>query len=84
MDLKTIKVKPWGEGQGDFVVINESDFDPDRHELFDAPEGDDKAAAPVTAAMLREALDARGVHYKPAASKAQLQALLDEAIANDK
>ena len=84
MDLKTIKVKPWGDGQGYFVVINESDFDAEQHENFDAPEGDDKAAAPVTAAMLREALDARGVHYKPAASKAQLQALLDEAIANDK
>jgi len=75
----TVRVKADNE-QG-FIIINESDFDAEQHENFDAPEGDDKAAAPVTAAMLREALDARGVHYKPAASKAQLQALLDEATA---
>lgn len=34
MSNKTLKVKPWGEGQGDFVVINEADFDPDLHELL--------------------------------------------------
>lgn len=33
---KTVKVKPWGEGQGDFVLINEEDLN-DTHELFDAP-----------------------------------------------
>jgi hypothetical protein len=27
----TIAVKPWGEGQGDFVLINEADFDPAIH-----------------------------------------------------
>lgn len=33
--VKTIKVKPWGEGQGDHVTINESDFNPDFHVLLD-------------------------------------------------
>lgn len=35
---KTVKVKPWGEGQGDFVLINEEDLT-EAHELFDAPAG---------------------------------------------
>jgi hypothetical protein len=29
--VETIKVKPWGEGQGDHVVINAEDFDPEVH-----------------------------------------------------
>jgi hypothetical protein len=29
--LETMKVKPWGEGQGDHVLINASDFDPEKH-----------------------------------------------------
>lgn len=32
--IETIKVKPWGEGQGDFVLINADDFDPEKHQLF--------------------------------------------------
>jgi len=36
--METIKVKPWGEGQGDYVVINAEDFDPEHHEkLEDEP-----------------------------------------------
>lgn len=34
-NVETIKVKPWGDGQGDFVVINKDDFDPDLHEALD-------------------------------------------------
>lgn len=29
--MKTMKVKPWGKRQGDYVLINESDFDPEKH-----------------------------------------------------
>ncbi|MBO9602550.1 MAG: hypothetical protein J7496_08590 [Novosphingobium sp.] len=29
--VPTIRVKPWGEGQGDFVEINETDFDEKLH-----------------------------------------------------
>lgn len=32
--MKTIQVKPWGQGQGDYVEINEEDFDKDIHELY--------------------------------------------------
>ncbi len=33
--IPTIKVKPWAEGQGDYVLINESDFNADEYELFE-------------------------------------------------
>jgi hypothetical protein len=33
--MDTIKIKPWHESQGDHVVINKGDFDPDKHELLD-------------------------------------------------
>lgn len=34
--LPTVKVKPSHESQGAYVEINESDFDPKVHELFEA------------------------------------------------
>jgi hypothetical protein len=36
--MGTLRVKPWGDGQGDHVLIEESDFDPERHQLYEAPE----------------------------------------------
>jgi hypothetical protein len=33
--LKTVKIKPTSPDQGEYVVINESDFDPDIHKLAD-------------------------------------------------
>lgn len=35
--MNVIKVKPWGKDQGDYVLINEEDFNAEVHELFDAP-----------------------------------------------
>lgn len=37
---KTMRVMPWSESQGEYVVINESDFDPAVHEKFDEAEED--------------------------------------------
>ena len=34
--METIKVKPWSKDQGDFVIINKSDFDPEVHEPHEA------------------------------------------------
>lgn len=34
----TIKVKPWGKDQGEFVLINAEDFDPAVHTALDAAE----------------------------------------------
>lgn len=35
MMVPTIKVKPWSKDQGDFVEINECDFDPAIHQRFE-------------------------------------------------
>ena len=32
--VKTVKVHPWGKGQGAFVEINEKDFDAQKHKLY--------------------------------------------------
>ncbi len=29
--METIKVQPWDPAQGDFVLINKDDFDPEKH-----------------------------------------------------
>ena len=34
--MATIKVKPWGKNQGDFVLIDESNFDSEKHEKLTA------------------------------------------------
>lgn len=73
--MKLIKVKPWGEGQGDFVHINEEDFNQDFHELLDEAE---KVKAPGID-EIRAALTAKGIEFDPKAKKADLQKLLDEA-----
>lgn len=43
--MRVLKCKPWGEDQGDHVLVAECDFDPEIHELVDpsdapAHEGD--------------------------------------------
>ncbi len=80
MSDKTIQVKPWGEGQGDFVVINEDDFDKDFHELY----GDKKPSAKeVKAAKLladtQAALTAKGIAFDEIETIEALQAKLDAA-----
>lgn len=74
--METIKVKPWGKDQGDFVIINKSDFDPEVHELLD---GEPDGAKKATVAELRAALEAKGVEVPDGAKKADLQALLEAA-----
>lgn len=73
--MKLIKVKPWGEGQGDFVHINEEDFNSDFHELLDEAEKVSKAPGIDD---IRAALTAKGVQFDAKAKKPDLQKLLDE------
>lgn len=73
--METIKVKAWGKGQGDFVILNKDDFDVDKHELFDAAESPGEKKMSV--AGLKEALTAKGIEIPEGAKKADLQALLD-------
>lgn len=37
--MGVIKVKPWGDDQGDHVLIEEEDFDPDFHEAIEPEQG---------------------------------------------
>ncbi|RZJ12067.1 MAG: hypothetical protein EOP39_04575 [Rubrivivax sp.] len=76
----TIRIKSAVEGI-EFFVINEADFDPSKHERFDAAEksAESTEPQPLTAAQLKEALIAKGIAFKGNASKADLQALLDAA-----
>lgn len=41
--MSTVKIKPSHKSQGEYVLIEESDFDPKIHELLDKP----KAEKPV-------------------------------------
>lgn len=80
MSDKTIQVKAWGEGQGDFVIINEADFDKDFHELY----GDKKptakeARAAKLLADTQAALVAKGIDFDESETQEQLQAKLDAA-----
>jgi hypothetical protein len=78
-ELKTIKIKASHESQGDYVLINESDFDPNVHELFDA-DGAAQASAPkMSVAELKQALADKGVEIPEGAKKADLLALLEAA-----
>ncbi|MNO57698.1 HeH/LEM domain protein [compost metagenome] len=80
MSNKTLKVKPWGDGQGDFVVINEADFDPDLHELLGETEKPGKAPGIDD---IRAALTTRSIQFDAKAKKPELQKLLDDAITAD-
>jgi len=40
-----MKVKPWGKGQGDHVIIDEADFDPKFHKPLVAKKKTAKKAA---------------------------------------
>lgn len=42
----TIKCKPWGKDQGEFVVVNKADFDPAVHEEYKEPKAAKPAAKP--------------------------------------
>ena len=79
MHPKTIKVKPWGEGQGDFVLINEDEFNADFHELSEGTLA--KSEKDATAAEIKAQLDELKVEYKGNASKADLKAMLEVARA---
>lgn len=81
MSDKVIKVETWGEGQGDFVLIDADSYDENIHTLID--DGSSSSAPREgTAAYLKAELDKLGVAYKSGASKGDLQALYDQALAD--
>ena len=42
------KVKPWGEGQGDYVIIDEADYNPEKHAIYN-PKAKPEADKPTPA-----------------------------------
>lgn len=52
--MKTIKIKPSSPDQGEFVVINESDFDPKVHELAEGETSPNTIVVNLTAAIAPE------------------------------
>ncbi|BCV49567.1 hypothetical protein [Shewanella algae] len=69
--IETVKIKPENETQGEFVVINKCEFDPDKHELFEQKE------ASIGIADLRKTLTDAGIEFDKKATKKELQALVD-------
>lgn len=60
--VPVIKVMPWSKSQGDFVLINESDFDPKIHKKYEpkAPTTPPPALNNVSAAVKKK-LEAAGL-----------------------
>ena len=71
--MQTMKVKPWGEGQGDHVLIDVNDFDDKIHTPFEQAT---QKEPELTVAQIKAKLDENGVKYAANATKADLLALL--------
>jgi hypothetical protein len=78
MSDKTLKVQPWSDDQGDYVLIDADSFDENIHSLYD--DGTSQAAPREgTIPFLKARLDELGVSYKSTASKPDLIAAIEQA-----
>lgn len=75
--MKLLKVKPWGEDQGDHVLINEEDFNPEVHELFDSTPVGDLRLDELPVADLKAMATAKGLTFPGNVSKAKLIELIN-------
>lgn len=83
--LPTIKVLPWSDDQGDFVLINEQDFDPDVHERYVDPldhdgDGNPGGSAVGDADALRERITRLGGSFHHKAGVEKLTQALNELL----
>jgi len=78
---ETVKIKPSHESQGAYVLINKSDFDESKHELYDdAAQG--KPSDGLSVEQLKAALADQKITIPDGMTKkADLAALLDAAPA---
>lgn len=72
--MAVIKVKPYGEGQGEYVNMEEESFVEGFHELY---VGGGEENTEMTAAQIKEKLTAAGIEFKSNTSKAGLLELLN-------
>lgn len=77
---ETIKVKPWGTDQGEYVEINAEDFNEATHELFDE---DDLEDGKLTVAEMKAKLTELGVEIPKGAKRSDLVALLSNNDTGD-
>lgn len=70
---QTVKVMPWGDGHGDYVIINAEDFDPSKHKLLDDFLKEQEQAEAEKAAAIAKA-EALAKEQAEAEAKAQAQA----------
>ena len=70
---QTVKVMPWGDGQGDYVIINAEDFDLSKHKLLDDFLKEQEQAEAEKAAAIAKA-EALAKEQAEAEAKAQAQA----------
>jgi predicted HAD superfamily Cof-like phosphohydrolase len=75
--MPVIQVQPWGEGQGDYVLIEDFDFNPDFHKLLGEKSAGGDDAPKLTAAELKTKLAELKIEFKGNASRDALQALFD-------
>lgn len=74
---QTVKVMPWGDGQGDYVIINAEDFDPSKHKLLDDFLKEQEQAEAEKAAAIAKA-EALAKEQAEAEAKAQAQAQAEQ------
>lgn len=77
--MKVIKVQPWGEGQGEFVLINEDEFDANVHKLLEEVPAVAKASKGLNVDEIKGKLTQKGIAFAETAKKPELAKLLDEA-----
>lgn len=77
MTTVRIKTEPCNGNPEGIVIINKSDYDPDKHTLADADEVAAEGFASMNVAQLKEHLDGKGVEYPKGAKKAELLALCE-------
>lgn len=73
--IETVRIESDAEGTDGFIVINKSDFDPEKHTLFDE-EPEDDSGSKWTVKTLKARLAELGTAIPRNASKAELIALL--------
>lgn len=79
--MPVIQVQPWGEGQGEYVLIEDFDFNPEFHKLLGDAAGGEGDQVKLTAAEIKAKLTDLKVEFKGNASRDSLQELLDKAQA---
>jgi len=78
MITPTVKVKPWGEGQGDYVEINVEDFNPEIHDKYEAE------PAGQTVDELKSILTEAGVNFAAKTTKGELLKMVALVDSNTK